>query len=75
VINIKNIFNSRPGTDSKKDCTKGRRVDKNIRMVILEHTNSDKMDSRYGLVDGSDLLIAVDPLEVFLQSVDQNVGQ
>jgi hypothetical protein len=44
-------------------------------MVILEHTNSDKMDSRYGLVDGSDLLIAVDPLEVFLQSVDQNVGQ
>ena len=44
-------------------------------MVILEYTNSDKMDSRYGLVDESDLLIAVDQLEVFLQSVDQNAGQ
>ena len=43
-------------------------------MVILEYTNSDKMDSRYGLVDESDLLIAVDQLEVFLQSVDQNAG-
>ena len=44
-------------------------------MVILEHTNSDKMDSRYGLVDESDLLIAVDPLEMFLQSIYPNMGQ
>jgi hypothetical protein len=44
-------------------------------MVMLEHMNSDKMDSRYGLEDESDGLIAVDPLEVFLQNVYQNVGQ
>ena len=46
-------------------------VDKNLRMVILEHTNSDKMDSRYDIVDESDFLIAVDRIESFLHSVDQ----
>ena len=61
---------NRPETDSENDSTKGRRVDKNIRMVILEHTNSDKMDSRYDIVDESDFLIAVDRIEAFLQSVD-----
>jgi hypothetical protein len=40
-------------------------------MVILEHTNSGKMDSRYDIVDESDFLIAVDRIEAFLQSVDQ----
>ncbi len=44
-------------------------------MVIFGHTNPDDMDSRYDIVDESDLLIAVDRIEVFLQGVDQNVGQ
>ena len=50
-------------------------VDKNIRMVIFGHMNPDDMDSRYDIVDESDLLTAVDQIEVFLQSVDQDVDQ
>jgi hypothetical protein len=50
-------------------------VDKNIRMVIFDHVNPDDMDSRYDIVEESDLLIAVDRIEVFLQGVDQNVDQ
>ena len=50
-------------------------VDKNIRMVIFGHANIDDMDSRYDIVDESDLLTAVDQIEVFLQSVDQDVDQ
>jgi hypothetical protein len=44
-------------------------------MVIFGHMNPDDMDSRYDIVDESDLLIAVDRIEVFLQGVDQNVDQ
>jgi hypothetical protein len=40
-------------------------------MVIFVHNNPGDMDSRYGIVDKSDLLIAVDRIEVFLQSVFQ----
>jgi hypothetical protein len=43
-------------------------------MVMLDQINFDKMDSRYGLVDESDLLIAVDPFEIFFQNIYQNVG-
>ena len=42
-------------------------------MVILDHTNPDEMDSRYDIVDESDLLTTVDQIEVFLQSVDQKL--
>ena len=44
-------------------------------MVILIHTNLNEMDSKFEKVDESDLLIAVDRIEVFLRSVDQDVGQ
>ena len=44
-------------------------------MFIFGHTNPDDMDSRYDIVDESDLLTAVDQIEVFLQSVDQDVDQ
>ena len=44
-------------------------------MVIFDHMNLDEMDSRYGIVDESDFLTAVDRIEVFLQRVDQNIDQ
>ena len=77
VITDKNTFRATAFAQEGTAKTIARKagVDKNIRMVMLEHMNSDKMDSRYGLVDESDLLIAADPLEVFLQRVYQNVGQ
>ena len=65
--NRKRIFISRPETDSENIAHKAG-VDKNIRMVIFGHTNPDDMDSRYDIVDESDLLTAVDQIEVFLQN-------
>ena len=44
-------------------------------MVIFGHSNPDDMDSRYDIVDESDLLAAVDRIEAFLRNVDQNVDQ
>ncbi len=44
-------------------------------MVIFGHSNPDDMDSRYDIVDESDLLTAVDQIEAFLRNVDQSVDQ
>ena len=48
-------------------------VDKNIRMVIFGHANLDDMDSRYDIVDESDLLTTVDQIEAYLENVDHRV--
>lgn len=50
-------------------------VDKNIRMVIFGHANPDDMDSRYDIVDESDLLTTVDQIEAYLENVDHRVDQ
>lgn len=42
-------------------------VDKNVRMVIFGHSNSNDMDSRYDTVDEEDLIDAIDRVELFLQ--------
>lgn len=48
-------------------------VDRNVRMAIFGHTDGNDMDSRHDTVDETDLLSAVDQLEVLFQFVDQTV--
>ena len=43
-------------------------VDKNVRMVIFGHSNSNDMDLRYDTVDEGDLIDAIDKIETFLQN-------
>ena len=50
-------------------------VDKNVRMVMFGHSNSNDMDLRYDIVDETDLLNAVDQVEAYLQNVDHSVDQ
>jgi hypothetical protein len=48
-------------------------IDRNLRMFIFGHSDGNDMDYRYDTIDNSDLLAAVDQLEMFLQDVDQIV--
>ena len=51
-----------------KTITRKAGVDKNVRMVIFGHSNSNDMDSRYDTVDEEDLIDAIDRVELFLQN-------
>ena len=44
-------------------------------MVIFWHANPDDMDSRYDIVDESDLLTTVDQIEAYLKNGDHRVDQ
>lgn len=45
-------------------------VDKNVRMVIFGHSNSNDMDLRYDTVDEDDLIDAIDRVELYLQEIE-----
>lgn len=47
----------------------------NVVRAIMGHTGGNDMNQRYDTVVGSDLVAAVDRLEVFSAGVDQNVDQ
>lgn len=49
-------------------------VARNVIMVIMGHSGND-MNFRYDSVDETDLIKAIDQLEVFLESVDHSVDQ
>ena len=49
-------------------------IARNVAMAITGHTSSD-MNFRYDTVDESDLLKAIDQMEAYFESVDQNVDQ
>ena len=46
-------------------------VDKNVRMVIFGHSNSNDMDLRYDTVDEDDLINAIDRVEMYLQASEK----
>lgn len=50
-------------------------VDKNVRMIMFGHSNSNDMDLRYDIVDETDLLNAIEQIEAYLQNVDHLVDQ
>jgi len=50
-------------------------IPKNIIMAIQGHSRGDDMNARYDRISESDLIDAIDKLEVFFQNVDQNVDQ
>jgi integrase len=50
-------------------------VARNIIMTIMGHSAGDDMNYRYDLIEDSDLIAAIDKIEVFLQFVRQNVRQ
>jgi len=50
-------------------------IARNVIMAIQEHSRGNDMNARYDLVGESDLIDAIDRLEVFFQNVDQNVDQ
>ena len=46
-------------------------VDKNVRMVIVGHSNSKDLDLRYDTVDEDDLINAIDRVEMYLQASEK----
>jgi integrase len=50
-------------------------VSRNVVMSITGHSNARDMNIRYDQIDDSDLLNAIDQLEVFFQNVDHSVDQ
>ena len=48
-------------------------IDRNVRMVMMGHTDGNDMDLRYDTVDEGDLRDAVDRLGLFFQNSDQTV--
>ena len=51
------------------------KVHRNVVMSIMGHSAGDDMNFRYDPIDESDLLIAIDQIEIFLVNVDHPVDQ
>ena len=51
------------------------KVARNVTMKITGHSDRGNMNARYDQIDASDLINAIDQIEVFFQNVDQNVDQ
>jgi len=49
-------------------------IDRNVRNTILGRESKD-MDNSYDVIDHSDLIKAIDRIEVFLAIVDQTIDQ
>ena len=45
-------------------------VDRNIRMVILGHSDGNDMDSHYDTMDEGDLIDAIDRVELYLREIE-----
>ena len=49
-------------------------IPRNVSMKITGHSDRGNMNSRYDQIDDSDLLNAIDQIDVYLQSVSENVN-
>jgi len=76
--NTKDGFTFHDLRHSAKTNARKAGIDKNVRMVMFGHSDSNDMDLRYDRIDNQDLLAAADQIEAFLdddQVVAKNAAQ